>query len=124
MIHCGDILRNRLRDVIRDIFTQVTEEDFACGTELVISLVTSLNSEIPQFLKDQHPDIMLLSITSKREIISVDDENLTLKLNFKNTDYELVIRLQSIVRLSETSTSFQVAIPPNKVILDVFQDKT
>ena len=112
------ILKKNMINVLKDVLKNIEENGLKGGHHLYITFLTNNpKALLPRWLKEKYPNEMTIVIQYEYYHLTVNDDNFSIGLSFKDVKADLVISYESIISFADPFANFGLKLEPlNKTI--------
>lgn len=107
------IIQEALRDAVRRVLTQVSEQGLPGEHHFLIAFRTDHpDVEVPRFLRDMYPDEIKIMLQHQFWDLAVDEEAFSVVLSFNGSRHRLIVPLPAITAFVDPSVELVLRFEP------------
>ena len=116
-----NILKKNMINVLKDVLKNIEENGLKEGHHLYITFLTNHpKALLPRWLKEKYPNEMTVVIQYEYYHLTVNEDNFSIGLSFKDLKADLFISYESIISFADPFANFGLKLinkePLNKTI--------
>ena len=124
-----NILKKNMINVLKDVLKNIEENGLGGGHHLYITFLTNHPKVLlPGWLKEKYPNEMTIVIQYEYYHLTVNEDNFSIGLSFKDVKADLFISYESIISFADPFANFGLKLinnePLNKTIKKNSMKKT